>query len=189
MEVETLIADTINNNPIKIKFRGKDMEIPRPTLGTLVEVSKHIAKLPEFDVKTETAVAVQQTLSIAKDCGKIAEILAIMILGKKNMTKELRICGITVRKVDRVKKLAAEIEDMTSQEIAEIMVAIFSSMDCARAPLYAHSAGRHAHLRQHAEGHGGGSAHGLEARRAVLPLCREHGMSVAHLENVPVHAN
>ena len=130
MEVETLIADTINNNPIKIKFRGKDMEIPRPTLGTLVEVSKHIAKLPEFDVKTETAVAVQQTLSIAKDCGKIAEILAIMILGKKNMTKEVRICGITVRKVDRVKKLAAEIEDMTSQEIAEVMVAIFSSMDC-----------------------------------------------------------
>lgn len=126
-----MVADTINGNPIKIKFRGKEMEIPRPTLGTLIEASKHIAKLPEFDAKADATTAVQQTLNIARDCGKIAEILAIFMLGKKNMYAETRIFGWTLRKVDRVKKLAAEIENMTSQEIAEIMVAVFSSMDCA----------------------------------------------------------
>lgn len=131
MEVEALIADTINQNPIKIKFRGKEMEIPRPTLGTMIEASKHISKLPEFGVKMDAASAVQQSLNVAKDCGKIAEILAIFILGKKDMYKEYRLFGFTIRKVDRVKKLAAEIENMTSQEIADIMVAVFSSMDCA----------------------------------------------------------
>lgn len=134
MEVEEIIADTINGNPIKIKFRDKDIEIPRPTLGTLIEVSKHIAKLPEFaiiDDPKDPRAYVTQTLSLAKDSGKIAEILAIMMLGKKNMRREVRIFGITVRKVDRVKALAAEIEDMTSKEIADLMTAIFSSMDCA----------------------------------------------------------
>lgn len=129
-KIENMVADSINGNPIMIKFRGKDMEIPRPTLGTLIEASKYIAKLPEFDVKTEANAAVQQTLSIAKDCDKIPEILAILMLGKKDMRRAIRIFGMTVYKVDRVKKLAAEIENMTSQEIAEILVAIFSAMDC-----------------------------------------------------------
>ena len=89
-KVENMIADSINGNPIMIKFRGKDIEIPRPTLGTLIEASKYIAKLPEFDVKTDAIVAVQQTLSIAKDCDKISEILAILVLGKKNMYRKIK---------------------------------------------------------------------------------------------------
>lgn len=130
MEIERLIADTVNNNPIKVKFRNKEIEIPRPTLGTLIEVSKHIAKFPEFAIKNEYSAVVQQTLSIAKDCGKISEILAILMLGKKDMYREIRIFGRTIRIKNRVKKLAAEIENLTSQECSELLVAIFSSMDC-----------------------------------------------------------
>lgn len=130
MKVEKLIADTVNGNPIKVKFRDKEMEIPRPTLGTLIEASKHIAELPEFEIKNDIQLAVQQTLSIAQNCGKIAEIMAILMLGKKNMYDEIRIFGRTIRIKNRVKKLAAEIENLTSQECSELLVAIFSSMDC-----------------------------------------------------------
>ena len=130
MKVEKLIADTVNGNPIKVKFRDKEMEIPRPTLGTLIEASKHIAELPEFEIKNDIQLAVQQTLSIAQNCGKIAEIMAILMLGKKNMYDEIRIFGRTIRIRDNVKRLAAEVENLTSQEIADILVAILSSMDC-----------------------------------------------------------
>lgn len=130
MKVEKLIADTVNGNPIKVKFRDKEMEIPRPTLGTLIEASKHIAELPEFEIKNDIQFAVQQTLSIAQNCGKIAEIMAILMLGKKNMYDEIRIFGRTIRIRDNVKRLAAEVENLTSQEIADILVAILSSMDC-----------------------------------------------------------
>lgn len=130
MDVEKLIADTINNNPIKLKFRGKEISIPRPTLGTLIEVSKEISKFPEFSINSDYASMVQQTLKYAKDCSMIAKIIAILILGKKNLYKKISFFGLSFTIRDRLKELTSEVENMTSQECSELLVAIFSQMDC-----------------------------------------------------------
>lgn len=131
MNIENLIADTINNNPIKMELRGKTLEIPRPTLGTLIEVSKHIATLPQFEIKQDMTAVVKQTLAIAKDCERIPEILAILLLGSKNLVTEVRVFGRTIFKRDRVKPLAKKLEDLNAQEISDILVKVFSEMNAA----------------------------------------------------------
>lgn len=131
MEIERLISDTINNNPIKMELRGKELEIPRPTLGTLIEVSKHIATLPKFDIEQDMTKVVAQTLAVAKDCGKIPEILAILMLGSKNLVTEYKIFGKTILKRDRIKPLASKLEELNAKEISDILVKVFSEMNAA----------------------------------------------------------
>lgn len=128
--IEQLIADTINDKPILIEFRKKTIKVPRPTLGTLIEVSKHIAKLPNFGSDFNSNNAVQLSLAYAKECGDIPKIVAILMLGEKNFYKEINLFGKKIRYSNRIDRLSNELRNITSQEISEILVKILSSMDC-----------------------------------------------------------
>ena len=131
MKIEKLIADTINDSPLKVKLRGKEIDIPRPTLGTLIEVSKRIAEFPEMPENIKSEAIVPTALNIAKDCGKLSEIMAILILGKKGMSTEVRLFGKTLWRRDNVKKLAAELDHITAEEYAEILIKVFREMNCS----------------------------------------------------------
>lgn len=132
--IESIVADTINNNPIKISLRGQEINIPRPTLGTLIEVSKEISTLPgvlsEKDGDGDMQKALQRTLYIAKDCGKIPTIIAMLMLGKKDFVKEVKVCGITLARFDRLKRLAHTLEDFTAEELFGAMVEVLKNLDC-----------------------------------------------------------
>lgn len=132
--IENMVADTINQNPLKITIRGKEVEIPRPTLGTLIEVSKEIAELPDIKAsKAENGDYIKpiwQTLLYARDCVRIPRIIAMLMLGKKAFYREIVFFGWRIRTKDRLSALARTLEGFTSEELSNILVAILQSLDC-----------------------------------------------------------
>jgi len=85
---ERNVADAILQKPMLLKIGGVDYSVAPPTTATLIEVSAEVSKLPSIIVDGERNI-IDESLRIAKDCRNIGDILAILILGAKNLT-ELR---------------------------------------------------------------------------------------------------
>jgi len=83
MNVEKRVADTILQKPINVKVGDKTYTANQPSVATLIMASKEIAKLPPQDMDSENIV--YESLNIAKDCHVIGDVLAILILGAKQI--------------------------------------------------------------------------------------------------------
>ena len=132
MTIEKKVANAILQEDIEVSIGKKTIKIPRPTLGTMIEVSRLIAEcgMREFKISAESAVT--DTLSIAKDCEPLAEILAVLMLGRKKSVLSVSIFGVDVIIKDRKKRLKKQIlEDFTPKIIAETIAQILGQMECA----------------------------------------------------------
>jgi hypothetical protein len=90
-KIEKKVAETLLEKCTKIVLGGKEYEIAPPTIATMVLVSEKISELPTFDYKNITAgeEVFFATLSDASKCGKIADIVAILIVGARKYKKSL----------------------------------------------------------------------------------------------------
>lgn len=129
--VESIIADTILQNPKKIVLGGKEYEVARPTTATLIEVSKYIASLPEIPEPQKQESVIIHAFAYACDCPFIGDICAILILGKKNLkgtrvVVRSRLFGLIKERrtveVDRQKELAQELlENCSNKELHDLI--------------------------------------------------------------------
>lgn len=87
MSLEKKVSDTILQKPIEVKFGEKSYQIARPTLATLIEVSKYASELPaEENIEKDNIVP--YILNEAKGVGLIlARITAVLIIGGQNIRK------------------------------------------------------------------------------------------------------
>ena len=123
---EQKAADTILQKKVEIKIGNKTYKVAPPTVGTLIMASGEIAKVPTAQpIKGANGEVdiLSHVLSIAKDCDVIGEILAILILGTKNLTEmreitEKKYFGLIKKtkkvEIDRKAELAKEIVDNLS---------------------------------------------------------------------------
>ncbi|MDR1197529.1 MAG: hypothetical protein LBK94_00755 [Prevotellaceae bacterium] len=125
--IEKITCDAILQNPIAITVCGKEYHVAPPSTATLIEVSKYISQLPELNINKDGNV-VMETLSIAKDCEALGDIVAILILGKKNLiTEKKRLFGLIKYKVDNQKKLAGEILlNLSTEELNDLFVKLLN---------------------------------------------------------------
>lgn len=131
MNIERQVANAILQKDIEIVLGSRKIKVPRPTLGTMIEVSKMISEFGITDVKTDLQNALTETIRIAKDCDKLADILALLILGTKKAVSRIKIFGISITIKDRQKRLKKEIlENLSPKPIAEAIAAIFGEMEC-----------------------------------------------------------
>ena len=131
MNIEKQVANAILQKDIEIVLGSRQIKVPRPTLGTMIEVSKMISEFGITDVKTDLQNALTETIRIAKDCDKLADILALLILGAKKAVSRIKIFGISINIKNRQKRLKKEIlENLSPKPIAEAIAAIFGEMEC-----------------------------------------------------------
>lgn len=131
MNIEKQVANAILQKDIEIVLGSRKIKVPRPTLGTMIEVSKMISEFGITDVKTDLQNALTETIRIAKDCDKLADILALLILGTKKAVSRIKIFGISITIKDRQKRLKKEIlENLSPKPIAEAIAAIMGEMEC-----------------------------------------------------------
>jgi hypothetical protein len=131
MNIERQVANAILQKDIEIVLGSRKIKVPRPTLGTMIEVSKMISEFGITDVKTDLQNALTETIRIAKDCDKLADILALLILGTKKAVSRIKIFGISITIKNRQKRLKKEIlENLSPKPIAEAIAAIFGEMEC-----------------------------------------------------------
>lgn len=131
MNIEKQVANAILQKDIEIVIGSRKVKVPRPTLGTMIEVSRMISEFGISDVKTDLQNALSETLRVAKDSDKLADILALLILGTKKAVSRIKIFGISITIKDRQKRLKKEIlENLSPKPIAEAIAAIMGEMEC-----------------------------------------------------------
>lgn len=131
MNIERQVANAILQKDIEIVIGSRKVKVPRPTLGTMIEVSRMISEFGISDVKTDLQNALSETLRVAKDSDALADILALLILGTKKAVSRIKIFGISITIKDRQKRLKKEIlENLSPKPIAEAIAAIMGEMEC-----------------------------------------------------------
>ena len=81
--IETKVARTILQQPEEVCLGGKTYKIAPPSVATLILASEVVSRLPRIHLNEDKVV--EETLSIAKDCRELGDLLAILILGAKHI--------------------------------------------------------------------------------------------------------
>ena len=88
--IEEIVSQVALDEPLKLSIGDREIEVPRPTLGTIIRVSAAISTLPHVENVTDgisgREVAIR-ALSVADRAMPVAEILAIAMLGDGNTEK------------------------------------------------------------------------------------------------------
>ena len=135
-KIERKVADTILQKPQEVKIGDTVYQMAPPTLSTLITVSELIARLPA--VKMNTDDLFKESMYVAKDCAVLGEILAVLILGTKDIkekreVEQTRFFGLlrTRRQieVDRKMELAQKIlNEVSPAELNTILIGAFQEM-------------------------------------------------------------
>lgn len=81
--IEQQVADTILQTPKEIKIGNETHTVSPPSTATLILVSEAVSLLPKIEVNEDDIV--RESLSMAKDCRVLGDIVAILVLGAKNI--------------------------------------------------------------------------------------------------------
>ena len=85
--IETKVARTILQQPEEMTIGDKTYKIAPPSIATLILASEVVSHLPQ--VRLDEEKVIEETLSIAKDCRELGDLLAILILGAKHINDKV----------------------------------------------------------------------------------------------------
>ncbi|MBO4778035.1 MAG: hypothetical protein J5588_06025 [Bacteroidales bacterium] len=125
--IEKKVADTLLERGEKIILEGNEYEIAPPTIATMVLVSEKISEFPVIETDFDNGEDLLfSMLSNAKDCGLVADIAAILILGAKeykkaiNVSRIARIFGRSESKFDKIRNAVLNSSPQTLDKIVGI---------------------------------------------------------------------
>lgn len=142
--IEQKVSETVLQQSEKITVGENNYKVAPPSVATLILASEAVSHLPKLKLDTEKVV--EESLSVAKDCRALGDIIAILILGAKHLTevvktreiKEKRyLCGLFRRKyevegeitIDRKAELSKEIlESLSPTELYILCVSLLQKM-------------------------------------------------------------
>lgn len=81
--IEQKTAGAILEKPVEITIGNKTYQAAPPSTATLILVSEAVSRLPKLTLDAEKVV--EETLSVAKECRVLGEIVATLVLGAKNI--------------------------------------------------------------------------------------------------------
>ncbi|MBD5240522.1 MAG: hypothetical protein HDS59_00325 [Barnesiella sp.] len=81
--IEAKVAQTILQQPEEMTIGGKIFQIAPPSVATLILASEVVSNLPQVHLNEDKLI--EESLSIAKDCRLLGDLLAILILGAKHI--------------------------------------------------------------------------------------------------------
>lgn len=137
--LEQKVSQTILQKPVELTIGGEIYQVSPPSTATLILASELICELPV--VKLDENDILIETLYIAKDCKVLGDILAVLILGAKNLktTKEITqksfwrlIEKKTVVEIDSQKELAEKLLlNLSPRELNNLLAELLKKMHIA----------------------------------------------------------
>lgn len=122
--IEARVAQTVLQKPVEITVAGKTYSVAPPSIATLILVSEAVSRLPH--IRLDKDKLVEESLSVAKDCGGLGDIAAILILGAKHVDDKVetervvrrrRLWGLRV--TEKTVKETKSAREKLSQELLE----------------------------------------------------------------------
>lgn len=87
--IESRVSKTVLQQREEITVGDETIEVAPPSTATLILVSEETAKLPHIKLDSENIAG--EVLYVAKDCRVLGDIVAILILGAKNLVEHKKI--------------------------------------------------------------------------------------------------
>lgn len=138
-DIESKVSKTVLQQTEEIMVGGEIMEVASPSTATIILVSEETAKLPHMKLDGENIAG--EVLYVAKDCRVLGDIVAILILGAKNLSttktvEKKRLFGlITERKeitIDNKAQLAKKLlEDVSPRELHNLTIRLLKTLQIA----------------------------------------------------------
>lgn len=127
-EVQAKVSKTILQQVTEVRLGGKAYRVAPPTVGTLIMVSEIISQLPQ-EREIRKGREKQDILAGAKDFGLLPEIIAVLVLGAKEINYNGRNMLIAKMRRRRYEKLVGKIRDSASpEEIASVTAPMLDSL-------------------------------------------------------------
>ena len=138
MTTEQKVAQEILQESETIEIGGRVFSVAPPSVATLIKASEAVSQLPRLELDKEDIVS--DSLRVAKDCRKIGDILAVLILGARQIrqAEKVRENGLkrAIRAIfgkrgraDIVRELADDLlEGMTPHDLQSLAVRLLSRM-------------------------------------------------------------
>jgi hypothetical protein len=114
-------------------------KVSPPSIATLILASEAVSRLPHVNLNSDNIAS--ESLYIAKDCGVLGEIIAILILGAKGMKETKTVVtkaffGLKKKEqqieIDNKAVLARKIlNDLTPKQLSETLAKLLSGMELA----------------------------------------------------------
>ena len=133
--IESLIADTILENPITVKVGKRTYKVAPPTVATLIEASKYIALLPELPTtEVQDKDVIGFSLAYARDTAVLSDLTAVLMLGCKVAQEPIKITADAKswrnnRFFRLFGKKKAEVFITRREQLAEVLLNTLSSKD------------------------------------------------------------
>jgi len=140
--IESKVAKTVLQQTETITVGSETMEVAPPSTATLILASEETAKLPHVKLDSENIAG--EVLNIAKDCRVLGDIVAILILGAKNLRTKKIIekkrrfwlfrFGSEIKEVeiDNKAELSKKLlENLTPRELHNLTVRLLTSLQIA----------------------------------------------------------
>ena len=131
--LEQNVADIILQNKEEIKIGEKTFNVPQPVTSTLIEVSKYISFLPEMKISDDVEEVLAEVLRYAHESDSFADILAIMMLGRKRLTETVIERKYLIFRKTKVVNNQAIVKDwlldnFNSDELYQLMSELFKML-------------------------------------------------------------
>lgn len=97
--IEQKASETILQKTQEVKIGEETYQVAPPTTSTLILASEYIAQLPSIKLDGDSILI--ETLYIAKDCRVLGDIVAILILGAKGLTEEIKVSKTVEKTIER----------------------------------------------------------------------------------------
>lgn len=145
--LEHKVAQEILQQPEDIRIGDKTYRFYPPSTATLILASEAISQLPQEKLNEERLA--EESLFVAKDCRKLGEIIAILLLGAKHLTEIVQVpkteekrllwgllrfrrTSVIEQVVDHKAELAQRLlEDLTPHELNTLASSLLMRMQLA----------------------------------------------------------
>lgn len=122
--IEQQVGKAVLQQGDAIFVRGKRYTVAPPSTATLILVSEAISTLPR--VSLDNGKILEESLSIARECRVLGDIIAVLILGAKKASKHGIINRLFLRRRDRLAKKL--LEELSPAELHALTANLLKSM-------------------------------------------------------------
>lgn len=122
--IEQQVGKAVLQQGDAIFVGGKRYTVAPPSTATLILVSEAISTLPR--VSLDNGKILEESLSIARECRVLGDIIAVLILGAKKASKHGIINRLFLRRRDRLAKKL--LEELSPAELHALTATLLKSM-------------------------------------------------------------
>lgn len=95
MAKQTIESKTANailgGDKVTIEVNGKEYELGKPTVATIIMASQYVAELPELSVKADSSHIILSVLRHAEQMKALGKVLSVLILGAERVLERRRV--------------------------------------------------------------------------------------------------